>query len=102
MPGDRLTRQDRQAIAAGLAAGLTYSTIAKGLRRPASTVTREILRNGGPAGYRAEQAHQATKQRARRRASARSAPSPAPRPPKPCGTSVSTSPPGWARPGCRR
>ncbi|MFE0152297.1 MarR family transcriptional regulator [Nonomuraea sp. NPDC059007] len=78
MPGDRLTRQDRQNIAAGLAAGLTYSTIAKGLRRPASTVTREILRNGGPAGYQAEQAHQATKQRARRRASARSAQSPVP------------------------
>ncbi|MEU7002595.1 MarR family transcriptional regulator [Nonomuraea sp. NPDC046570] len=78
MPGDRLTYQDRRDIAAGLAAGLTYSVIARGLQRPASTVTREIMRNGGPAGYRADQAHQSTKRRARRRISAPPTPSPAP------------------------
>ncbi|MGP4104687.1 MarR family transcriptional regulator [Nonomuraea sp. KM90] len=77
MPGDRLTHQDRRDIAAGLAAGLTYSMIARGLQRPVSTVTREIIRNGGPAAYRADQAHQATKRRARR-TSAPSTPSPAP------------------------
>lgn len=78
MPGDRLTYQDRRDIAAGLAAGLTYSVIARGLQRPASTVTREITRNGGPAGYRADQAHQATKRRAQRRTSATPPPSPTP------------------------
>ncbi|MEU1390895.1 MULTISPECIES: MarR family transcriptional regulator [unclassified Nonomuraea] len=78
MPGDRLTYQDRRDIAAGLAAGLTYSVIARGLQRPASTVTREIMRNGGPVGYRADQAHQATKRRARRRTSAPPTLSPAP------------------------
>ncbi|MFD8563511.1 MarR family transcriptional regulator [Streptosporangium canum] len=76
MPGERLTHQDRRAIAAGLAAGLTYSDIARGLQRPASTVTREIIRNGGPAGYRADQAHQATKRRAQRRTSTPSTSSP--------------------------
>ncbi|MGW2157597.1 helix-turn-helix domain-containing protein [Nonomuraea sp. NPDC001699] len=78
MPGDRLTYQDRRDIAAGLAAGFTYSVIARGLQRPASTVTREIMRNGGPVGYRADQAHQATKRRAQRRTSAPPTPSPAP------------------------
>lgn len=66
MPGGRLTQQDRQKIAAGLAAGLGYGVIARRLGRPTSTVTREVARNGGPNGYRADQAQQATAQRARR------------------------------------
>ncbi|WP_434093984.1 helix-turn-helix domain-containing protein [Nonomuraea pusilla] len=66
MPGGRLTQQDRQRIAAGLADGLSYREIARRLDRPTSTITREIARNGGPAGYRPQQAHQATIQRARR------------------------------------
>ncbi|MEV4116672.1 helix-turn-helix domain-containing protein [Nonomuraea sp. NPDC049695] len=66
MPRRRLTQQDRQRIAAGLTDGLTYREIARRLDRPASTITREIARNGGPAGYRPQQAHQATVQRARR------------------------------------
>ncbi|MFF4616085.1 GbsR/MarR family transcriptional regulator [Nonomuraea jabiensis] len=61
-----MTQQERQRIAAGLTAGLTYREIARRLARPTSTVTREIARNGGPAGYRPQQAHQATMQRARR------------------------------------
>lgn len=66
MPGGRLTQQDRERIAAGLADGLSYAEIARRLDRPTSTITREIGRNGGPTGYRPQQAHQATAQRARR------------------------------------
>jgi len=67
MPGGRLTQQDRQQIALGLAEGLAYAEIARRLDRPTSTITREVMRNGGPAGYRAELAHRATERRARRR-----------------------------------
>ncbi|MGW0030286.1 helix-turn-helix domain-containing protein [Streptomyces sp. NPDC003314] len=67
MPGGRLTQQDRQQIALGLADGLAYAEIARGLDRPTSTVTREVMRNGGPAGYRADLAHRATEQRTHRR-----------------------------------
>lgn len=66
MPRRRLTQQDRQRIAAGLTDGLSYREIARRLDRPTSTITREIARNGGPTGYRPQQAHQATIQRARR------------------------------------
>ncbi|KIQ65420.1 MarR family transcriptional regulator [Kitasatospora griseola] len=66
MPGGRLTLQDRRRIATGLAEGLGYGEIARGLGRPTSTVTREIGRNGGPSGYRAERAQHATAQRSRR------------------------------------
>ena len=67
MPGGRLTQQERQQIALGLADGLAYAEIARRLDRPTSTVTREVLRNGGPTGYRAELAHHATERRAHRR-----------------------------------
>ncbi|MFJ8443178.1 helix-turn-helix domain-containing protein [Kitasatospora griseola] len=73
MPGGRLTLQDRRQIATGLAEGLGYGEIARALGRPTSTVTREIGRNGGPSGYRAERAQQATAQRSRR---SRTAPAP--------------------------
>ncbi|GAA2831148.1 GbsR/MarR family transcriptional regulator [Crossiella cryophila] len=76
MPAGRLTSQDRQHIAAGLAAGRGYADIARSLGRPTSTVTREVARNGGVAGYRAGDAQRASVRRARRRKSApaRSAP----------------------------
>ena len=67
MPGRRLTRADREQIAAGLAHGLDYAQIARQLRRPTSTVSREVARNGGPGRYRAELAQLATTHRARRR-----------------------------------
>ncbi|MFB4302998.1 helix-turn-helix domain-containing protein [Actinomadura sp. NTSP31] len=67
MPGGRLTQQDRQQIALGLADGLAYAEIARRLDRPTSTITREVMRNGGPAGYRADLAHRATERRAHRR-----------------------------------
>ncbi|MGW6939002.1 helix-turn-helix domain-containing protein [Streptomyces xanthophaeus] len=66
MPGGRLTQQERQRIAAGLADQLSYAEIARRLDRPTSTISREIARNSGPGGYRPQQAHQATVQRARR------------------------------------
>ncbi|MER8236677.1 helix-turn-helix domain-containing protein [Streptomyces sp. NPDC094049] len=58
MPGDRLTLQDRQQIAAGLREGLTYAAVGRRIGRPTSTVTREVMRNGGPRAYHAEAAHQ--------------------------------------------
>ncbi|MFI8184278.1 helix-turn-helix domain-containing protein [Actinacidiphila glaucinigra] len=67
MPGGRLTQQERQQIASGLADSLPYAEIARRLDRPTSTVTREVMRNGGPTAYRADMAHRATERRAHRR-----------------------------------
>ncbi|MBG0855138.1 helix-turn-helix domain-containing protein [Streptomyces spinoverrucosus] len=67
MPGGRLTQQERQQIALGLADSLAYAEIARRLDRPTSTITREVLRNGGPTAYRADLAHRATERRAHRR-----------------------------------
>ncbi|MET7297291.1 helix-turn-helix domain-containing protein [Streptomyces griseoloalbus] len=67
MPGGRLTQQERQQIALGLADGLAYAEIARGLDRPTSTITREVMRNGGPTAYRADLAHRATERRTQRR-----------------------------------
>ena len=70
MPGGRLSQQERQQIATGLADGLAYAEIARRLDRPTSTVTREVMRNGGPTAYRADLAHRATERRAHRRRTA--------------------------------
>lgn len=67
MPGGRLTQQDRRRIALGLTDNLSYAEIARRLARPTSTVTREVMRNGGPTAYRADLAHRATESRTRRR-----------------------------------
>jgi len=67
MPGGRLTQEDRRRIAAWLAEGLSHAEIGRRLSRPTSTITREVNRNRGPAGYQADQAQRATRQRARRR-----------------------------------
>ena len=74
MPGGRLTQEDRRRIAAWLAEGLSHAEIGRRLYRPTSTITREVNRNRGPAGYQADQAQRATRQRARRR---NTAPAPA-------------------------
>jgi len=66
MPGRRLTGADRRQIAEGLAQGLDYAGIADRLGRPASTVSREVARNGGSGRYRADLAQLATTHRARR------------------------------------
>ncbi|MFB7311966.1 MULTISPECIES: GbsR/MarR family transcriptional regulator [unclassified Streptomyces] len=83
MPGGRLTQPERQQIALGLADGLAYAEIARRLDRPTSTITREVMRNGGPTTYRAELAHRATERRAHRRR--RAAPREAEAPPQPHG-----------------
>ncbi|MGW6691286.1 helix-turn-helix domain-containing protein [Streptomyces sp. NPDC054961] len=70
MPGGRLTQQERRQIALGLADGLAYAEIGRRLDRPTSTVTREVLRNGGPTAYRADLAHRATEARTQRRGQA--------------------------------
>ncbi|MBP0454509.1 MULTISPECIES: helix-turn-helix domain-containing protein [unclassified Kitasatospora] len=67
MPGGRLTQQERQQIALGVGDGLAYAEIARRLDRPTSTITREVMRNGGPTGYRADLAHRATERRAHQR-----------------------------------
>ncbi|WP_406010921.1 helix-turn-helix domain-containing protein [Streptomyces sp. NBC_00637] len=80
MPGGRLTQQERQQISLGLADGLAYAEIARRLDRPTSTITREVMRNGGPTTYRADLAHRATERRThqRRPAAPRGAEAPAP------------------------
>ncbi|WP_328329560.1 helix-turn-helix domain-containing protein [Kribbella sp. NBC_00382] len=66
MPGGRLTEEDRRLIAAGLAEGLGYAELGRRLDRPASTIMREVTRNGGPDDYQADRAQQDTSTRARR------------------------------------
>ncbi|NUW33394.1 helix-turn-helix domain-containing protein [Nonomuraea sp. SMC257] len=80
MPGGRLSTEDRQLIAAGLAEGLGYAEIGRRLGRPASTIMREVTRNGGPDDYGADQAQEATRHRARRQKQAQP-----PAPPVPDG-----------------
>ncbi len=75
MPGGRLTQQERQQIALGLADDLAYAEIARRTGRPTSTITREVMRNGGPAAYRADLAQRTAERLSRRRAPA------SPRPP---------------------
>ncbi|MFI6422575.1 helix-turn-helix domain-containing protein [Streptomyces sp. NPDC050842] len=76
MPGERVTLQDRQQIAAGLREDLTYAAIGRRIGRPTSTVTREVMRNGGPRGYQAEAAHRASRRDTRRRRTTEPTPSP--------------------------
>ncbi len=67
MPGGRLTLEDRRLIATWLTEGLGYAEMARRLGRPTSTISREVARNSGHSGYRAEEASRATGHRARRR-----------------------------------
>jgi DNA-binding transcriptional ArsR family regulator len=78
VPGGRLSQQERQQIASGLADGQAYAEIARGLDRPTSTITREVSRNGGPTGYRADLAHLATERRTHQRRQAKPRATPAP------------------------
>lgn len=61
-----MTQQERQRIAAGLADRLSYAEIARRLDRPTSTISREVARNGGPHGYRPQEAQRAAGRRAQR------------------------------------
>src|SRR5688572_14755922 len=62
----RLDLAAREVISRGLAAGWSVRAIARELGRPASTVSREVNRNGGRHEYRAHRAQAATCQRGRR------------------------------------
>jgi IS30 family transposase len=61
-----LTLDEREEISSGLACGLSLRAIAAQLGRAASTISRELQRNGDTAGYRAVKADQAAWERARR------------------------------------
>lgn len=61
-----LSLAEREEISRGLAAGRSIRSIAASLGRAPSTVSREIDRNEGSEGYRANQADQAAWDRARR------------------------------------
>ena len=64
--GRVLNFEEREEISRGLSAGRSHRAIAAGLGRPASTVCREVHRNGGPERYRAHAADRRTLRKARR------------------------------------
>lgn len=64
--GRHMTAAEREEISRGIAAGLSGRAIAAQIGRPASTVSREIKRNGGRVAYRAALADTAAWERARR------------------------------------
>ncbi|RXH54070.1 Mobile element protein [Granulicella sibirica] len=53
-----LTLAEREEISRGMASGSSIREIARGLERPASTVSREVARHGGRLMYRASEADQ--------------------------------------------
>ncbi len=61
-----LTMSEREEISRALAAGETIRCIARGLRRAASIISRELLRNDGRTCYRAAKADAVAWERARR------------------------------------
>ena len=62
----RLSLAEREEISRGLAAGLSLRTIAAGLGRAPSTISREVTAHGGRRRYRAAPADQQAWSRARR------------------------------------
>jgi IS30 family transposase len=61
-----LSLSEREEISRGIASDLSLRAIAAQLGRSPSTISRELSRNGGAAGYRATQADQAAWDRAHR------------------------------------
>jgi IS30 family transposase len=61
-----LRLEERKEISSGVASGESLRSIGRRLDRSASTVSREVARNGGRSGYRALRADQAALRRARR------------------------------------
>jgi IS30 family transposase len=61
-----LTPAEREEISRGLATGESLRAIARRLGRPASTVCREVNRNGGRRNYRATRADERAWEKARR------------------------------------
>jgi len=66
MPGARLTREERYVIERAIRFDQSLSEAARQLGRPVSTVCREVVRNGGLAGYGAFKANRIAEERARR------------------------------------
>lgn len=64
--GRELSAMEREEISRGLATGESCRTIARRLQRAASTVSREVARNGGRRRYRAATAETAAWRRHRR------------------------------------
>jgi IS30 family transposase len=64
-PG-RLTVEERDEIAVGLARGASFAEIGRYLNRSTSTVSREVHRNGGRDWYRPAKAHRRAYDEARR------------------------------------
>jgi DNA-binding CsgD family transcriptional regulator len=62
--GLALSLSEREEISRAVAAGQSMRSIAAALGRAPSTISREIKRNGGPEGYRANRADQAAWDRA--------------------------------------
>jgi IS30 family transposase len=62
----RLSVADREELTRGLVAGDSLQRIAGRVGRPASTLSREVARNGGRSTYRAWQGETAAARRARR------------------------------------
>src|SRR6516162_4028059 len=58
--------EEREEISRGIAVGRSIRQIAQGLGRAASTVSREIRRNGGRQAYRANRADRRARERALR------------------------------------
>jgi IS30 family transposase len=61
-----LSLAEREEISRGIASGRSLRSIALRLGRAPSTISRELIRNGGLTGYRAHRADQAAWERARR------------------------------------
>jgi len=61
-----LSLSEREEISRGLVAGLSMRSIAAGLRRAPSSISREMRRNGGRRRYRANKADNAARERAKR------------------------------------
>jgi IS30 family transposase len=64
--GRYLSLADREEIAVGLARGDSYRVIGARIGRPASTISREVSRNGPPGRYRAVRAQALAELRGRR------------------------------------
>lgn len=64
--GRVLSEHDREEISRGISSGVSSREIGRRIGRPASTVSREVKRNGGRVKYRAAVADAAAWERARR------------------------------------
>lgn len=61
-----LSLMEREEISRGLVAGRTFRQLGRDLKRAASTISREVARNGGRCAYRAARAEERALDRARR------------------------------------